>query len=54
MFGTLDVRGYAEIVAFERVQVPAVSFDAYKILSHGVNAKPLKRLHTAPFRYAYW
>jgi hypothetical protein len=52
--GTLDVSGHDEIVAFERVQVPAGSFDAYKIVSRGVNAKQLDRLYSAPFTETYW
>ncbi len=52
--GTLDVSGHDEIVAFERVQVPAGSFDAYKIVSRGVNAKQLERLYSAPFIQSYW
>lgn len=52
--GTIDVSGRAEIVAFERVQVPAGSFDAYKIVSHGVNAKQVDRLYSAPFTETYW
>lgn len=53
-FGTIDVSGHDEIVAFERVQVLAGSFDAYKIVSHGVNAKQLDRLYDAPFTETYW
>jgi hypothetical protein len=52
--GTLDVSGHDKIVAFEQVQVPAGSFDAYKIESRGVNAKQLERLYSAPFTYTYW
>jgi len=52
--GTLDVSGHAEVVAFERVRVPAGSFDAFKIESRGTNAKQLERLYSAPFRATYW
>ena len=52
--GTLDVSGRDEIVAFERVQVAAGSFEAFKIVSHGVNAKQLERLYSAPFTRTYW
>ncbi|MEX3686489.1 hypothetical protein AB3X91_07745 [Paraburkholderia sp. BR14263] len=52
--GTIDVSGHDEIVAFERIQVPAGSFDAYKIVSHGVNARQLDRLYDAPFTETYW
>jgi hypothetical protein len=52
--GTLDVSGHAKVVAFERVQVPAGSFDAYKIESRGTNAKQLERLYSAPFTATYW
>ena len=52
--GTIDVSGDGEIVAFERVQVPAGSFDAYKIVSRGMNAKQLDRLYSAPFTEIYW
>ena len=52
--GTIDVSGDGEIVAFERVQVPAGSFDAYKIVSRGVNAKQLDRSYSAPFTETYW
>ena len=52
--GTIDVSGHDEIVAFERVQVPAGSFDAYKIVSQGVNTKRLDRLYDAPFTETYW
>ena len=52
--GTLDVSGHAEVVAFGRVQVPAGSFDAYKIESRGTNAKQLDRLYSAPFSATYW
>ena len=54
MLGTIDVSGHDEIVAFERVQVSAGSFDAYKIVSHGVNEKQLDRLYSAPFTETYW
>jgi hypothetical protein len=52
--GTLDVSGHSEIVAFERVQVTAGSFDAYKVTSHGVNSKQLDRSYSAPFTETYW
>lgn len=52
--GTLDARGHDEVVAFERVQVPAGSFDAFKIVSHGVNAIQRERLYSAPFAATYW
>lgn len=52
--GTLDVSAHDEVVAFERVQVPAGSFDAYKIVSRGTNAKQLERLYSAPFTATYW
>jgi hypothetical protein len=52
--GTVDVSGHDEIVAFERVQVPAGSFDAYKIVGRGVNAKQLERLYSAPFTETDW
>ncbi|SEA59511.1 hypothetical protein [Paraburkholderia sartisoli] len=47
--GTLDISAHVEVVAFEHVQVAAGSFDAYKIVSHGVNSKNLDRLRHAPF-----
>jgi hypothetical protein len=52
--GTLDVSAHIEVVAFERVQVLAGSFDAYKIVSRGVNAKQLERLYSAPVTATYW
>lgn len=53
--GTLDVSGSDEIVAFERVQVAAGSFDAFKIVSHGINAKQeVERLSSIPFTRTYW
>lgn len=52
--GSLDVSGHAEVVAFERVQVLAGTFDAFKIESRGVNNKMLERLYSAPFRATYW
>ena len=52
--GSIDVSGHDEIVAFERIQVPAGSFDAYKIVSHGVNATQPGRLYDAPFTETYW
>lgn len=51
---TLEVSGHDEIVAFERVQVAAGLFDAFKIVSHGVNTKLLERLYSAPFTRTYW
>ncbi|QBR04381.1 hypothetical protein [Paraburkholderia pallida] len=53
--GTLDVSGSDEIVAFERVQVAAGSFEAFKIVSHGINAKQhVERLSSIPFTRTYW
>ena len=51
--GTLDVSSHEEVVAFERIQVAAGLFDAYKV-SSGVNAKQLERLYSAPFTATYW
>jgi hypothetical protein len=52
--GSIDVSIHVEVVAFERVQVAAGSFDAYKIVSRGVNAVQHERLFSAPFRATYW
>ncbi len=53
--GTLDVSGRDEIVAFEQVQVAAGSFEAFKIVSHGINAKQqVERLSSVPFTRTYW
>lgn len=53
--GTLDVSGSDEIVAFERVHVAAGSFEAFKIVSHGINAKQeVERLSSIPFTRTYW
>jgi hypothetical protein len=39
--GTADIAEVVKVVAFERVQVPAGTFDAYKIVIHGVYARHL-------------
>ena len=53
--GTLDVSGRDEIVAFEQVQIAAGSFEAFKIVSHGINAKQqVERLSSVPFTRTYW
>ncbi|MEM5332087.1 hypothetical protein VSR34_36995 [Paraburkholderia sp. JHI2823] len=52
--GTIDVSGHDEIVAFDRVQVLAGSFDVDRIVSHGVNATQPGRLYDAPFTETCW
>lgn len=52
--GTYDMSQRAEVVAFERVEVTAGSFDAYKIVLHGVSAIHLGGASVRPFRATYW
>lgn len=52
--GTYDMSQRAEVVAFERVEVAAGSFDAYKIVLHGVSSIHLGGASVRPFRATYW
>jgi hypothetical protein len=52
--GTYDMSQRAEVVAFERVEVTAGSFDAYKIVLQGVSSIHLGGASVRPFRATYW
>jgi hypothetical protein len=52
--GSYDVNEHAEVVAFERVQVPAGSFDAYKIVLRSLGAPHVGGAAVVPFTATYW
>ena len=52
--GGIDASEHVEVVAFERVQVTAGSFDAYKIVIRGVSTPRLSGGSAVPFTATWW
>ncbi|MCP3718956.1 hypothetical protein [Paraburkholderia sp. CNPSo 3281] len=52
--GNMVVSAHASVEAFEKVQVDAGSFDAYKIVVHGLNKGKLSGGPASRFDITYW
>ena len=52
--GSIDVIQHVEVVAFERVQVPAGSFDAYRLVVSGLRKSHVGGGRALHFSATYW